>query len=289
MIDFLRYQYLCFFVSIALLFTGIGFYFSRGGFSYNIDFVGGAEVRLEFDQAFDTQELRKSLEAEDVKDFLVQNVSGDKEFIVRLANQGDVENLVVSSIKKMHPDVDFKVRSVDQVGPEASKTVTTNAILAIFLVMILLLLYISIRHKFAYAVGAIAALAHDLLVLLTFYLVFDFPISLNILTAVLTVLGYSLNDTIVVFSRIQDNIRFKKMMSTAGIVNLSINQTLSRTILTSFTTFISVFSLYLFGGDLFKSFSITMMIAVVVGTYSSIYIASPVMLFFNKRKVVETQ
>ncbi|MCK4517230.1 protein translocase subunit SecF, partial [Candidatus Babeliales bacterium] len=179
------------------------------------------------------------------------------------------------------PKNNFIIRSVEQVGAEAGKEVQWNAILSIVLALVGLLAYIAVRHRYAYAVGAVAALAHDLLVLLAFYLVFAWPISLNILAGILTVLGYSLNDTIVVFSRIRENALLHKGSSNEEIVNMSLNQTLRRTLLTSFTTLIAVLALFFLGGEVLRGFSVTMIIAIIVGTYSSIYIASPVALALN--------
>lgn len=286
MIDFLKYRWVCLSTSLILLATGIVFYFLNGGFAYNIDFTGGTELRLAFAQVVEIADIRSVLTQDEWSDFTVQSISGGKEFLIRLAdNSPEVEEKLTKTLKRL-PNAELTVKSVELVGPEAGKEVRYNTLISIALVLLLLLAYISLRHRYAYALGAILALAHDLLVLATFYIVFRVPLSLNILAGILTVLGYSLNDTIVIFNQIKNNLHLQKTMSTYELINLSINQTLTRTILTSVTTFLSVLSLYILGGELLSGFAVTMMIAVIVGTYSSVYIASPVMMYFNAGKQI---
>jgi preprotein translocase subunit SecF len=283
MIDFLKYRYVCLFVSVSLLAIGMTTYLGRGGFLYHIDFSGGSEVRIAFDKPVDISKLRTSANDGGWDGATIQSIGTTKsEFLVNLPDlQPDIEERYSKVIRNNFPEDKFSIRSVEQVGAQAGKDVKWNAFLAILISMIGLLLYISLRHRYAYAVGAVAALAHDLLVLLAFFLVFAEPISLNILAGILAVLGYSLNDTIVVVSRIKENVALHKGMGHEEIVNLSINQTLKRTLLTSFSTLLTVLTLYLLGGEVLRGFSITMIIAVIVGTYSSVYIASPVMLALN--------
>lgn len=286
MIDFVKYRKVCLLASVAVIAAGVFGYIKHGGFSYGVDFTGGSEIRVSFDSSTDIAKLRDCVgHAENgFQGANIQSVDGDKQFIVRVGEtsqdvQGRFEKIITDHFGPHH-----KVMSVEQVGPEAGKEVRWNAFLAIFLSLLILLLYISIRHRYDYAIGAVLALAHDVLVLLCFYLVVNEPVTLNILAAILAVLGYSLNDTIVVYNRIKDNIKTMRGSSREEIVNVSINQTLRRTLLTSFSTFISMFALYFFGGEVLRGFSVTMMIAVVVGTYSSIYIASPVMLLLNANR-----
>jgi preprotein translocase subunit SecF len=283
MIDFLKYRYVCLFVSVFLLSVGTATYFGRGGFFYHIDFSGGSEVRIAFDKPIDIAKLRASANDGGWEGAVIQSIGATKsEFLVNLPdNEADIEERYSKEVKKSLPEDKFSIRSVEQVGAQAGKDVKSNAFWAILISMFGLLFYISLRHRYAYAFGAVAALAHDLLVLLAFFLVFSEPISLNILAGILAVLGYSLNDTIVVFSRIKENVELHKGMGHEEIVNLSINQTLKRTLLTSFSTLLTVLTLYLIGGEVLRGFSITMIIAVIVGTYSSVYIASPVMLALN--------
>ena len=174
------------------------------------------------------------------------------------------------------------VDSIDLVGAAVGKDMQKNAIIAVLLSLLLILLYVSVRSKYEYALGAVAALMHDVLAVLVFLLLFGQPISLPVLAALLAILGYSLNDTIVVFSRIREN--FKKMQGAPAlqVVNTSLNQILKRTLLTSFSTLLAVGSFFLLGGETLRGFSFAMLIGIFVGTYSSIYIASPVMLAVRK-------
>ncbi|MFC1854553.1 protein translocase subunit SecF [Candidatus Dependentiae bacterium] len=286
MIDFLKYRYSCAVGSIALIALGVAGYLFHGGFKYHIDFVGGSEIRIAFEKPIDIAKLRACADKGGWEGAVIQSTGTEnKEFLVKLGNkEPGVDEKFRKTVDKYLNDVSYEIRSVEQVGAEAGKEVQWNAILSILLALVGLLAYISVRHRYAYAVGAVAALAHDLLVLLTFYLVFAWPISLNILAGILTVLGYSLNDTIVVFSRIRENSLLHKGSTKEEIVNMSLNQTLRRTLLTSFTTLIAVLALFFLGGEVLRGFSVTMIIAIIVGTYSSIYIASPVTLALNAEK-----
>ncbi len=284
MIDFIKYRKLCFLISLVVLAVGVVGYFKNGGFSYGVDFTGGTEIRVLFDSSVDIAKLREIVGQEGFSGSSIQNVDGDRQFIVKVSETGqDVQSRFEKIVTK-ELNIGFKVESVEQVGPEAGKEVRSNTIFSVVVVLIALLLYIALRHRYDYALGAVLSLGHDLLVLLSFYLIYNEPITVNILAAVLSMLGYSLNDTIVVFNRIKNNVKTMSGVSREEVVNISINQTLRRTILTSFATFVSMFALYFFGGEVLRGFSLTMMIAVVVGTYSSIYIASPVMLMFNSER-----
>lgn len=268
--------------SVVIFVTGLFFYITRGGFSYSIDFTGGSEVRVVFKAPQDIATVRKALSSEIWNDIIIQNLEGGLEFIVRVSEFGDTVEAKVTQclLSEFSRDL-FSIASIEKVGPEAGSEIRYNAIVSILLTLLGLALYMALRQRYAYAVGAIAALAHDLMVILTYHLIMNEPISLNVLTGILSVLGYSINDTVIVFCRIRDNLGLAKKMTGDEIVNLSLNQTLSRTLLTSFTTFLTMISLFLLGGSILKSFSVTMMLGIFFGTYSSIYIASPVMLYLN--------
>lgn len=280
MINFLKYKNICFFVTLCFIAAGVFGYVKHKGFAYGIDFSGGTELKVVFDSSVDIAKLRAVIGHEDSGFGIasIQGIDGDKQFIVKVSQttqdvQGRFEQIIKSNF-----DVEFKVLAVDQVGPEAGKEVRWNAVYSILIALFVLLLYISLRHRYDYAVGAVVALAHDPLALMCIYLLFNVPLTLNILAATLAAIGYSLNDTIVVFCRIKENVLKLKGVTKEEIINISINQTLRRTLLTSIATFISMLSLFIFGGEVLRDFSITMMIAIVVGTYSSIFVASPVML-----------
>jgi preprotein translocase subunit SecF len=282
MIDFLKYRYFFLFLSIFVFIAGLFAYFLKDGFKYNIDFAGGAEIRIAFEQKVEVAALRQVLSSKGWKDAVIQQVVGSqgKEFIVKVAEK-NFQNLEIrfkADMASAFPSNPLTIKGMDFVGAEVEKDIKWNALLAIIFSMLAILLYLAFRSRYDYALGAIIALAHDLLVMLAFLVIFEEPVSLSVLAAILAVLGYSVNDTIVVFGRMQEN--FKKMIGVPAtdIANLSINQTLRRTILTSFATLLAVTAFLVLGGEILRGFSLVLMIGIIVGTYSSIYIASPVML-----------
>lgn len=284
MINFLRYRKFSLVFTIILLGLGVFFFVKRQGFVYGIDFTGGSEVRLAFNSPTDISMLRNHLDASDKwSEVVLQGVSGTNDFVMRVQESGDSLEDDLREVLDQKFAEKYDVSSIERIGPEAGKEVSYNAMIAILWTLFILAIYIALRQRYAYALGAIAALAHDVFVILVFYLVTGEAMSLSVLMGVLAVLGYSLNDTIIVFSRINSNLGLLKKMGADEVVNLSLNQTLSRTILTSLSTLIAVLMLYFFGGIALKSFSVTMILGVVFGTYSSIYIASPVMLYFNNQ------
>jgi len=259
---------------------GVFAYFVKGGFKYHIDFAGGAELRISFDQPVKIGRLRKVIGEKGWQNSIIQSVGqGETEFLVRIGGDvEDVEDRFKSDVDAAIPESKMTVDHIDRVGAAVGRDMQWNALVAVLLSLLLVLLYVAIRSKYGYAVGAVVAIAHDMLAVLIFLLLIGEPISLNVLAAVLMILGYSLNDTIVIFSRVREN--FKKMRGEDDIkiVNTSLNQTLKRTLLTSFSTLLAVGSFFLFGGETLRGFSIPMLAGIVVGTYSSIYIASPMML-----------
>lgn len=282
MINFLKYRNVCLAFSFFLLLLGMLSFFTRGGFVYSIDFTGGSEIRLEFTESVQIEDLRRSLISEIFGETKVQEVSGGKDFIINVAKYDEsVEEVLVKNINESILNNSVSIKSIEKVGPEAGSEVRYNAIIAVLLSLIAMGLYITFRQRYAFAIGAITALAHDILVVLTFCLVTGEPISLIVLAAILTIVGYSINDTIIIFCRINDNLGLSKKMDGFQIVNYSLNQTLSRTLLTSFSTLLSMMAIYFFGGPALASFSKIMIIGIVFGTYSSIYIASPIMLLLN--------
>lgn len=285
--DFLKYSKIWIGVSIAYLLIGVGAFIFLGGFKYHIDFTGGAEIRIAFDAPVDISTLRASIQSGGWKESVIQEIGSDrKEFLVRLG--GELETGLEDNVKKVIaisiPNNNLTIKNIDWVGAEVSSDTTWNAIKAIILSVLILLLYIAFRFEFSFGMGAVIALLHDLLFIMAFILVTREQISLHVLASILAVLGYSVNDTIVIFSRIREN--FKKMpgVSEYEIANLSINQTLTRTILTSFATILSVLAILFLGGETLRGLSLIMFIGIVVGTYSSIYIASPIMLFIRNYK-----
>lgn len=285
--DFLKYSKVWIGVSVAYLVAGVAAYVIMGGFRYHIDFTGGAEIQVSFERAIDIAAVRSVVAKSGWDQAVIQEVgSTKKDFLIRLggALESGLEDKLKSTIITNIPDNRLEIKNITWVGAEVSADTTWNAIKAFILSIIILLIYIALRFEFAYGMGAVLALLHDMLFVLAFILVTKEQVSLNVLAAILAVLGYSVNDTIVIFSRIRENLKKMPGVSEYDIANLSINQTLTRTILTSFATVLSVLAILFLGGKTLRDLSLIMFIGIVVGTYSSIYIASPVMLFIRTYK-----
>jgi len=296
MINFLRYRYACLAASIALMVVGAVFYGvnyrkTGSGFRYHIDFVGGTELTVQFSAPIKTSMLRDSMSGHKWKDLVIQSVGlADsqgkyKEFIVRLGETEDgVDVHFKADLEEVFPDNYSEIRGVSRVGAEVGKDISWNSFLAVMLSLLIILLYVAIRSKYRFAVGAVVALAHDMLGVLVVFLIFQEQISVSVLAAVLAVLGYSINDTIVIFSRVRENMIKLKGRSEVEIVNTSINQTLRRTLLTSVSTLLTILSILFLGGEVLHGFALAMLVGVIFGTYSSIYVASPVMLALGSSK-----
>lgn len=285
MIDFLKYKYFCAAFSLLILIAGTAAYIHKGGFNYSIDFTGGTQVLLRFSEHVDSNKIKdilkdKGYQGIDLREFSknevlikVQEFSADA--------QGTGES-IQSTLKETLPNVNTEILQTDSVGPAAGATLKHDSFKAVLIALLVMLIYISLRFKFAFALAAIIALFHDTIVILVFFLLINREISVDVIAAIVAILGYSINDTIVIFNQIRENIKKMRGSSIEHIVNVSINQTLRRTILTSFSTSLVVLSLIIFGGEALRSLSLALMIGIIFGTYSSIYIASPVMLLFYR-------
>lgn len=251
------------------------------GLNFGIDFQGGTLVQMKFEQPTTAGELRGMLNDELLGKPEIQK-SGENEFMVRVLNAGS-GNEIVNRIEGDLKTKTFEVRRIEKVGPKIGKELRSKAYFAIFAALFLILLYISIRFEFRFAVGAVVALFHDVIITLGFFSVFNWEISMSVIAAFLTIVGYSLNDTIVIYDRIRENRFGLRNKSLIEVINISINQSLSRTIITSLTTFLVVLVLVLFGGEVLFGFSFAMLIGVVVGTYSSSFVAAPILIFWEEK------
>lgn len=296
MIDFLRYRYICLGFSVLLFVVGIATFAYRvnkgqTGFNYHVDFVGGTELNIKFEKPIKIDEFRSLSKEAGWEDLTIQSIGhldpqgGYREFIVRLADTTEgLESDFKESIAQVMPSNTLTITGIARVGAEVGRDIQWNSFVAVLLSLLLILLYVSIRYEYRFAIGAVVALAHDLLAVLVIFLLLGEQISVNVLAAILAILGYSINDTIVIFSRINENMKKLKGVSEEYIVNLSINQTLRRTLFTSITTLLTVLAILFLGGEALYGFALAMAIGIVFGTYSSIYIASPVMLAFSGKK-----
>ncbi len=279
-INFLGKRKLALVFSLTVLFVSIASLAVRD-MNLGIDFTGGTSVELLFDRPVDSQAIRDNLSNSVFAGAKVQDIGSDNEVLIRLpvfeTSTGVNLDETISSILP-----GSQIQLIDYVGPQVSKELADAGILALVYAMGGILIYIVIRFTLKFAVGAIAAILHDVIITVGFFSVFDIEIDLTVLAAVLAVIGYSLNDTIVVFDRIRENFRLlRKDQLPITIINRSLNQTLSRTLVTSGTTLLVVMALFLLGGEMIRGFSTALAIGIVIGTYSSIYVASTALIFLN--------
>ena len=280
------------FVSAVLILAGIGSMITKGGPKLSIDFKGGILVAVNYTEAMDINVVRSSLssvvidgQSFDFSQAEIKHFGDESNIAVRLPSmENEPEKFSRNFVNKMaeaFPEsvpenrTEF-ILSMEKVGPKIGAELSGDAVMAIFSALALILLYISVRFEWKYAVGAIAALTHDVLVTLGIFSILDYEVSLAVIAAFLTIVGYSLNDTIVIFDRVRENIKTMKKVTLDEIINKSINQSLNRTIITSLTTFFVVLILFLAGGEVIDTFAFAMIVGVLVGTYSSIFIASPI-------------
>ena len=289
-IDFIGLRKLALVVSVALIALGI-YSLSSKGLNYGIDFSGGTKMELSYQQDVDVVDLRSTLTAQGYGDAVVQDFGSSadsvKDILIRIPLSEDNQSAEVSSnverILKSGSVSDFELKSVEFVGPTFGKELFEQGILALIYALIGVMIYVMFRFEWKYSLGSVAALIHDVLITLGIFSFIGMEFNQAVLAALLAVIGYSLNDTIVVFDRIRENFRKMRETGTEEVMNFSINQTLPRTILTSLTTLLVLVALFVFGGDALKGFSATLIIGVLIGTYSSIFVASPTVLVLGAK------
>lgn len=287
-IDFLGRLKFALAFSMTMILAGIVSLLIKGGPLYGIDFLGGTEVNVKFQNPQQTAVVRQALSAQGINKAEIKQFGDRTDFLIRVQQQESgtqVSDAIVAALQKAFPNDAPSLQSVDSVGPKIGQELRDAAIWAIIIALGLILIYISIRFEFVFAVGAVVALVHDVVITLGLFSLFNMEINLAIVAAFLTLVGYSLNDTIVVYDRIRENMVLlrREAMSIEKVINLSINQTLSRTILTSGTTLIVVVILFFFGGEVLRGFSFCMLVGIIVGTYSSIFIAAPMVVKWYHR------
>ncbi|KJJ83209.1 bifunctional preprotein translocase subunit SecD/SecF [Candidatus Omnitrophus magneticus] len=282
-IPFLKYRKPAYLVSIIIIFIGMTVFILKGEKNYGVDFTGGMLQQFKFNQPVSENDIRGVLVQAGVADAKIQRVVGGKEFIIRSQNVNS--DNVVSGLKEKFGDKAFEVMRVETVGPAVGADLRKTAIKALFFAMIGICIYVAFRFEFRFAVTAIIALVHDVLVGLGMVAITGREISLPVVAALLTIVGYSINDTIVIFDRIREDKKFKRKASEEDVINMSLNETLSRTILTSLTVLIVVIVLFLFGGEVINDFAFVMMVGVISGSYSTVFIASPLLIDWPSKKV----
>jgi preprotein translocase subunit SecF len=264
------------FLSALALLVSIGSLLING-LNFGIDFTGGTLIEVGYPQSVDLGDVRGALAEGDFGQTQTQHFGTSRDVLVRIAPQEGRESAqlsedVLRALRKQVPDV--QMRRVEFVGPQVGKELTEQGGLAMIYALIGILIYIIVRFQWRFAPGAVMALIHDVLIIIGTFSLFQLDFDLTVLAALLAIIGYSLNDTIVVFDRIRENFRRIRKSTPIAVVNTSINQTLSRTLMTSFTTLLVLTALFVFGGEVIHSFSMALLLGVVVGTYSSIYVAS---------------
>lgn len=281
-------------LSTVMILAGVISMVLNGGPKLSIDFKGGTLIAVNFTESVDIEKVRSELKAVSI-DGQVFNFSnaeikhfGDNSNIaIRIASiDNEPEQFskkITDKLASIFPDLvpedkENFILSLEKVGPKVGAELSSNALMAILSALALILVYVSIRFEFKYAIGAIAALTHDVLITLGVFSILNYEVSLAVIAAFLTIVGYSLNDTIVIFDRVRENVKALKNVQMKSVINRSINESLSRTIITSLTTFFVVLVLFLIGGEVIHTFSFAMMVGVIIGTYSSIFVASPVVI-----------
>ena len=272
-IQFLKFKKATLTMSITICFFSI-FSLFLNGLNFGIDFKGGTLIEVSSENSINISNVRSVLSSLNLGDVQIQNFGSEKNILVRIEASSSENNS--SALSKITNQLILfgKIQRTEVVGPKISSELIQKGILAIISAVGLMLFYIWIRFEWQFSLGAVLALIHDVIITIGIFSFFQIEFNLSIIAALLTIIGYSMNDTVVVYDRIRENLRKYKKQDLYDLINISINQTLSRTVLTSFTTLLALFSLYIFGGQVIKGFTLAMIIGVFIGTYSSTFIAS---------------
>jgi preprotein translocase subunit SecF len=264
-------------LSAALLLISIVSLFTMK-LNVGIDFTGGSIIEAGYQQAVELEPIRVALEAKGFGDAIVQHFGSASEVLIRLVPEAGKDKAELSSeiigLLQEISETPIDVRRVDFVGPQVGEELTEDGGLAVLYALIAILIYVAFRFEYRFSLGAVAALVHDVLITLGVFSILQLDFDLSVLAAILAVIGYSLNDTIVVFDRVRENFRKIRKKTSLEVINISINQTISRTLMTSFTTLLVLLSLFFLGGEVIHAFAMALIIGVLVGTYSSIYVAT---------------
>jgi preprotein translocase subunit SecF len=291
-IDFMGVRKYTFVLSGALvllgLFTLMQVY--MGGANLGIDFAGGTSVQIKFAQSVSLEEVRASLEQAELKDFDLQDLPTENKILIRVKKHeealGGFSDIIVNTLKKDFEAQNPVVDSTTEIGPKVGERLRNDAFLAVVAATIGILIYVAFRFQFRFSVGATAATFHDVLAVLGIFYLLGKEINLILVSALLMIAGYSLTDTVVVFDRIRENVRSRYRGDSNIVINQSINEVLSRTIIVSLTTLLAAAALFVFGGEVIHDFSLAIILGVVIGTYSSIFVASPVVMLWRGKKLL---
>lgn len=294
-IDFMGKRYYTFAISGILSIIGIIAIIQvyRGAANLGIDFTGGTAIQVKFEKPFNLHEVRNALEDSGLKDFDLQDMPAEKKLLIRVKRKGETTGSpepvsgpekITGILSAKFPDQKLIVDSTTEIGPKVGARLRRDAIWAIMAAIAGLLIYIAWRFQFRFSIGATIATLHDVLAVLGLFYIMNREINLIIVSALLAIAGYSLTDTVVVFDRIRENLKTRLKDTAEIVINQSINEVLSRTIITSFTTLLAALSIFFFGGEVVHDFSLAMIMGIAVGTYSSIFVASPVLMIWKSKK-----
>lgn len=280
-INFMRFRKIAITISLILFVGSIGSIFMKG-LSLGLDFSGGTLVEIQYEDSVDLQEIRAVLSENGYEDFQVVNFGSSLDVLIKIADQpgnsslGDQIFALLSS-----NNFEGELKRIEFVGPQIGSELRDQGGLGMLVALGMILLYVAFRFQYKFALGAVAALGHDVIIILGLFSIFAWDFDLSVLAALLAVIGYSLNDSIVVSDRIRENFRSERALGSEDLINLSLNQTLSRTVITSLTTLLVLFALFFFGGEAVRGFSLGLIIGVLIGTYSSLYIVTTILISLN--------
>ena len=280
-INFMRFRKIAITISLVLFVGSIGSIFTKG-LSLGLDFSGGTLVEIQYEDSVDLQEIRSVLSENGYEDFQVVNFGSSLDVLIKIADQpgnsslGDQIFTLLSS-----NNFEGELKRIEFVGPQIGSELRDQGGLGMLVALGMILLYVAFRFQYKFALGAVAALGHDVVIILGLFSIFAWDFDLSVLAALLAVIGYSLNDSIVVSDRIRENFRSERALGSEDLINLSLNQTLSRTVITSLTTLLVLFALFFFGGEAVRGFSLGLIIGGLIGTYSSLYIVTTILISLN--------
>ena len=279
-LDFLRFRFIALIASVSFILVSLAT-ISIQQLQLGLDFTGGTLVEVGFTETVDPEEIRTYLEGKQI-DALVQAFGSDKDLLIKIPSSENIENanIVIDSLQQQYS---FQLRRSGFVGPQVGGELRDQGGLGLLAALLVMMIYIMFRFQYKFAIGAVVALFHDVLIVLGIFSIIRLEFDLSVLAALMAVIGYSLNDTIVVSDRIRENFRAKRKLNSEQVINRSLNNTLGRTLITSLTTLLVLFSLLFLGGEIIRNFAIALSIGVVVGTYSSIYVLTNVLLSMNIR------
>jgi preprotein translocase subunit SecF len=269
--------------SVTMIIIGITSVILHGGLNPGIDFAGGSIIQVKFQKDVSADQIRTALKSTKLESSIIQQF-GVKEFLIRTSESFSDQKMLAANVEQPLTTVfnkEYEIRRVEVVGSKVGADFKRKAVVAVILSWLAMLIYVGCRFEFRYALGGILALVHDVIITIGAVSIMNMEFTISILAALIFIIGFSINDTIVILDRVRENVKLNPKKMLGDIINLSINQTLSRTILTSLTVFLTVLSLYIFGGTVIRDFAFSMLVGVVIGTYSSVYIACTIVLLFE--------